>query len=226
MTLAERLSSTVTLDLNGREWRLLITHAVLVSFEQLTGVNIMAGELDLLRMSARLTRALLFCALARAGAPYSLQEAGDLIAGPNFVQIRVALLRAWDASMPDLEDDDSDESAERPESFTWVDAWAIARQDLKLLNDEWLDLTPRLCHALRKRQIAHWQREEILFGNVAATAANFSAAPPSEPLTAEAFMMHPIKQKQLSPEEAGDQLLLFLRSRHPAAAVEITERIQ
>jgi hypothetical protein len=52
-------------------------------------------------------------------------------------------------------------------------------------------MTPRQVHALLKRQVIVWQREELLVGIIASTTANFSFCRPDEPLEAESFMLHP-----------------------------------
>ena len=55
-------------------------------------------------------------------------------------------------------------------------------------------MTPRQVHALLKRQVVTWQREELLVGIIASTTANFSFCRPDEPLAAEDFMLHPIEE--------------------------------
>ena len=55
-------------------------------------------------------------------------------------------------------------------------------------------MTPRQVHALLKRQVKTWQREELLVGIIASTTANFSFCRPAEPLEAESFMLHPIEE--------------------------------
>jgi hypothetical protein len=79
-------------------------------------------------------------------------------------------------------------------------------------------MTPRQFHALRKRCVEQWQREELLFGTIAASVANFSFSPPKTPLTPESFMMHPIKRKEAGPT-TGDQLLAAV-SALPYAVME------
>jgi len=56
-------------------------------------------------------------------------------------------------------------------------------------------MTPRQVHALLKRQVVTWQREELLVGIIASTTANFSFCRPDEPLEAESFMLHPFEQE-------------------------------
>ena len=55
-------------------------------------------------------------------------------------------------------------------------------------------MTPRQVHALLKRQVKTWQREELLVGILASTTANFSFCRPDEPLEAESFMLHKIPE--------------------------------
>jgi hypothetical protein len=45
-------------------------------------------------------RALLFLALQRAGAKYTLEEVGDLITPKNLVTIQRGILAAWAAALP------------------------------------------------------------------------------------------------------------------------------
>lgn len=90
-----------------------------------------------------------------------------------------------------------------------MEAWSIARHDLKLSDDEWLDMTPRMLHALRKRQIEQMQREELLVGIIASTTANFSFCRPERPLNPEIFMMHPLPQEPPKPVTGEDIMAAF-----------------
>ena len=69
-TISEKLIRKVELKLDGKTWPLVVTHNVLIECEDLTGLNLIAGEVNLLRPSAKLVRALLYIALRRAGAKY------------------------------------------------------------------------------------------------------------------------------------------------------------
>jgi Phage integrase, N-terminal SAM-like domain len=60
-----------TKKLDGKTWPLVVTHNVLIECEELTGLNLIAGEVNLLRPSAKLVRALLYVVLLRAGAKYN-----------------------------------------------------------------------------------------------------------------------------------------------------------
>ena len=83
-------------------------------------------------------------------------------------------------------------------------------------------MTPRLVHALCKRQLEQLRREEVLVGILAATTANFSFSPPKKSLRPEDFMLHPMpKQEELSrePEPSGDGIMAQLE-RLPAGTVK------
>jgi hypothetical protein len=98
-SLAEKLIERVEIALDGRSWPIVITHNVLIDCEELTGLNVLSGEVNLLRPSAKLVRALLYLVLRRAGAKYTLEQVGDLITPGNMVAVQEGLLTAWAASM-------------------------------------------------------------------------------------------------------------------------------
>jgi hypothetical protein len=103
-SISEKLIRKVDLKLEGKTWPLVVTHNVLIECEELTGLNLIAGEVNLLRPSAKLVRALLYVALRRAGAKYTLEQVGDLINPENIVMVQEGLLTAWAASMPAPDD--------------------------------------------------------------------------------------------------------------------------
>ena len=98
--ITEKTIRKVELKLDGKIWPLAVTHNVLIECEELTGLNLIAGETNLLRPSAKLVRAFLYVALRRAGAKYTLEQAGELITPKNIALVHHALLTAWAASMP------------------------------------------------------------------------------------------------------------------------------
>lgn len=102
--IADKLIQKVQMRLDGKDWPLVVTHNVLIECEELTGLNMLTGEANLLRPSAKLVRALLYLCLQRAGAPYTLEQVGDLITPQNLVLIQEGLLKAWAASMPEPEE--------------------------------------------------------------------------------------------------------------------------
>lgn len=104
---SEQLAERVLLRLDGKDWPLVITHNVLIDCEDLTGLNVLSGDVNLLRPSAKLVRTLLYLALRNAGANYTENEVGDLITPENLVMVQEAILQAWAASMPSKEEVDA-----------------------------------------------------------------------------------------------------------------------
>jgi hypothetical protein len=111
--IADKLIKKVEVRLDGKDWPIIITHNVLIDCEELTGLNVLSGDANLIRPSAKIIRALLFVALKRAGAKYTLEEVGDLINPHNLVPIQQGILAAWAASMPEPEPK-PEEDEERP----------------------------------------------------------------------------------------------------------------
>jgi hypothetical protein len=101
--LAEKLTQKVQVHLDGRDWPIVVTHNVLIDCEELTGLNVLTGDANIVRPSAKLVRALLYLCLKRAGAKYTLDQVGDLITPQNLVMVQEGLLSAWAASMPEQE---------------------------------------------------------------------------------------------------------------------------
>jgi hypothetical protein len=105
----------------------------------------------------------------------------------------------------------------------WLEAWSIARYDLRLTDDEWLDMTPRQLHALRLRQIEQLQHSELMPGMIASVTANFSMIKPEPPFSAESFMIHKLPgdatEKEPEDEMDGDRLLRILNSLPVGAAI-------
>lgn len=104
--IADKLIQKVQIRLDGKDWPLIVSHNVLIDCEELTGLNVLTGEANLLRPSAKLVRALLFLCLQRAGAAYTLEQVGDLITPQNLVMVQEGLLKAWAASMPEPEEEE------------------------------------------------------------------------------------------------------------------------
>lgn len=102
--IAEKLTGKVIVNLDGKEWPIVVTHNLLIETEELTGLNTLTGEANMVRPSAKLVRAILFLALKHAGAKYSLEQVGDLITPQNLVPVQEAILTAWAASMPEPEE--------------------------------------------------------------------------------------------------------------------------
>src|SRR4051812_45130295 len=89
-SISDRLVKRVEVKLDDKTWNLVVTHNVIVDAEDALGEggNILSGETNLIRPSAKTLRALLWAALKQAGAKYSLEELGELIHPGNLVMIQ------------------------------------------------------------------------------------------------------------------------------------------
>ena len=104
--IADRLIQKVQIKLDGKDWPLVVTHNVLIDCEELTGMNILTGEANVMRPSFKLVRALLYLCLRRAGASYTLEQVGDLISPDNIALVQEGMMKAWVASMPEAVEDE------------------------------------------------------------------------------------------------------------------------
>lgn len=99
----------------------------------------------------------------------------------------------------------------------------MARYDLGLSDEEWLEMTPRQLYAIRKRRIENMQREELLIGIVASTSANYSFCRPDKLISPTAFMLHPLREPKQDPKPVsyitGDMIKAKL-DKMPAWAIK------
>ena len=194
--------------MGGKVWPILFTHRVLLELENLTGCNIFKGELHFSSISAKLLRSVLFVILHAAGCPLSVEEIGKFLRPAKMMESRKLLVDAWNASLaPPEEEEEGDEPVDKKKKdFGWLEAWSVARLDLRLSDSEWLDMTPRMLHAL----MAHWktrvQEHEFFFSRIASVVSFYGGRGPKEPLPEEHFMLHPLKKKP-EEEQTGDDIL-------------------
>jgi hypothetical protein len=189
----------------GRKWRLLITHRVLLVIGELTGIDAM--RVSLARPSALVLRAVLFAALREAGARISLEEAGAMLRPGVIAGIRAALVETWQASMPDPEPEDraTKRSAEPP--LTTLEAWATARHDLRLSDEEWLSMTPRMLHALSHHHLENMRWSELMMGVLCAHTVNHSFCAPKKPTSPRSYMLHPWPESNQRRPVYGETLI-------------------
>src|SRR5579864_2276816 len=167
--IVQRLTRRVEIEAGGKLWPLLFTHRVLMEIEERSGLDIMAGGLNLNVPSAKVLRAAVFVLLQAAGASFSEVEIGNMLRG-RLSELRIALLDAWNAAKPEPVKETSDNQAA---SLTWIEAWAIARQDLKLSDEEWLNMTPRMVQELDRRRLEGIRQQEFLLSRIAANLVYF-----------------------------------------------------
>ena len=108
-SIADRVTKKVLIRLDGEDWPIVITHNVLIECEELTGLNVLTGEANIVKPSFTLLRALLYIALKRAGAKYTLEQIGDLLGPHNIATVQTGLLEAWAGSMPSPEEVEEEE---------------------------------------------------------------------------------------------------------------------
>ena len=103
-TVTDAITKKVEIKLpDGETYPIVLTHNALIQVEDLTGLNVLTGEVNLGTPSFKLLRAILYVVLKRAGSKYSLTEVGDLIHPGNIPVIAHAFRKAWEASMPEPE---------------------------------------------------------------------------------------------------------------------------
>lgn len=200
------LTRRVEFSYEGCPWPLVFTHGALLRCEELTGTPMLKARLA--QPSARLLRALLFVALREAGAPCTLEKAGEQITRKSIASVRATIIGAWAASMADPSPAAKEEAASSdPEhEFGWMQAWAYARVELGLTDEEWLAMTPRQFAALQQARIVQMQREELLIGIVASTVQNFSMGASKKPASPQDFMLHKLPELPI-----GEQIMQQMR---------------
>jgi hypothetical protein len=200
VTIAERLSPRVDLVFGGKRWRLLFPHSVLLDIEDVSGLSVWAGDVHPGRLSARVMRVVLWAALRRAGAAYSLSEVGSMLGLSSLGQVKESLAEAWEASMPEPDPQTGRGSSIR----SWMEAWAIAHEDLRMPSAEWLEATPRMVHALTRQRMENLRQRELMVSRVCSAVANFSMSAPKRPIPDTAWMIHPWPQEE---ELIGDTIM-------------------
>ncbi len=192
MPIAYRLTAPVELLAGDRRWRIVFTHRVLLDLEEITGLDAM--QVNLRSLSARMLRGVLFAVLREAGCPLSINEAGAMLRPGSFERIRGALIAAWIASFPDPDpesaEDDENHVQDGP-PLTTLNAWAKARYDLRLSDEEWLSMTPRMLHALSLRSLDGMRQRELMLATLCAHTVNGSFHAPRSPTQPRSYMLHP-----------------------------------
>ena len=213
MDITRLLTRSVNVQLGGDSWPLLFTHRVLLEVESALGVSILNGEFDIVRLSAKALRATLSVALLHAGAEIAPEEIGRRLGFKGIAAARQALVEAWVAAMPERE---PDEDAAKPKSaadskkHSWLEVWANNRLYLRLTDNEWLEMTPRMCQALDRHRREDRRRWELQFSRLAATTANYGFCRPNKPIPDAHFMVDPWPEKPMEArpdsEEAWNRL--------------------
>ena len=108
---------------------------------------------------------------------------------------------------------------------TWEALWAAARYDFGLSDADFLNMTPRMFDAIRKRHTRQMVREERLVGIIASHIVNWSLGAPKKPRDAEDYVfterVRPLaKPKRVqTPDEQWDVMDRFCRRFESAGMV-------
>jgi hypothetical protein len=89
------MNTPVTIELDGKSFEITVGTNDLIQVEELTGRNMLMGMANLVMPDVTILRALLFVTLRKAGAPYTLQEAGGLITIDNIITLRDKFIDSW-----------------------------------------------------------------------------------------------------------------------------------
>jgi len=94
------------------------------------------------------------------------------------------------------------------EPLSTMDAWAEARFDLRLSDEEWLGMTPRMLRALSKRRLENMRWSELVIARLAAETVNHSFRGPKKPTMPREYMIHPWPEVvQERPPVTGEMLM-------------------
>lgn len=228
MTLAERLTRKVTLEIGPRSTiRVLFTHAALIDLEEMTGLSAVSGEFDFWAPPARLIRDAILVLAQHQGLDVQPAEIARAVGFTGLGRACERLREGWIASMARKEAAPrSSKPQKKAEPLTWPELWAEQRANLGMSDQEWLAITPRLAQELSKANLEKTRRRELLLSRIGATIANFSMHPPKEPLRDDAHMVHPWerdKEQLDEPESILRSLLPFVNEESKGAIREVVE---
>lgn len=189
--MAERLTARVTIRLGGRDWRLVVTYGVLQDCEEATGIDMLNTVEVFVSPSTKTLRALVWAVLRREEPGLTLEQAGGFLTSRNLPQVRASIAKAFLASLPEPEKRKPKKDADaKPSPMGWLETWAAARVELRLIDDELLTITPRMFHELREVAVKQLRHQELIVGGVIAAVKNHSARPLKKWAKAKDFILH------------------------------------
>jgi hypothetical protein len=207
------IACPVLFAFDGRDWPLLFTHRVLLQIEARLSLSILNGELDIVRVPAKALRTILCVALSASGGTYSESGIGARLGVRGIGMAKRAAIDAWIASMPEADAKPKPGAEAKPklksETRSWMDVWANNRYYLRLTDEEWLGMTPRMVQALDRARREDRRRWELMISRVAAVTANYGFCRPKKAIRDDHFMLDPWDDKDGLPDsEAGWDFLL------------------
>jgi hypothetical protein len=93
---------------------------------------------------------------------------------------------------------------------SWAETWAVARTELGLELEQYLDMTPRMLHLLLKHSRQLLSIADRQHGNITAAIYNTAPWPLEETAKAENFMILPqisVESKEKEPVDVGAKLM-------------------
>jgi hypothetical protein len=189
---------------DGRKWRVVVTHRALIAIGEATGVDPM--QVNLAKMTASKLRAVVHALIRATGEKLTLEQAGDIILGHLIAPIYNSVIDAWNASLAEVGTEVKVKAANKRSGkpFTVLDAWAEARYNLRLTDQEWLDMTPRMANALMNRYIEGLRLYELPIAIATAHNVIHSFNAPKKPVKVSTYMPHPWPDEPTVIEEYDD----------------------
>lgn len=176
----------------------------MLDLERRTKLDVLSGDFYNAKLSASLLRTILHTFLVRSYPDCTLHEVGALFQLELVSELRALIIEAFRASMPEPREDAGGTDPGRPPQ-TWPEMWSEARYDLRLTDEEWLDMTPRMVRALNDRRLEEIHWIELMFGQVSADIRNHSFVRSRPPAKATDFLLHRYNIQQYM--DGGDGLL-------------------
>ena len=189
MRITNLLTRRVELRLGDDRWPIVFTHAVLLDIEEQLHISLVNGELNIVNLSAKALRAILFAALCHSGASLSAEEIGRRIGLRGLPAARNAISEAWVAAMPEREPESPRKAKKAQTRLSWMEVWANNREYLNLTDEEWLEMTPKMVQALDRAHREQVRRNELMLSRIASASANHSMCRPQKPYPDDHFMI-------------------------------------
>lgn len=209
-SLVRRLSRPPDLVIGTKRWPALFTHAALLDLEDLTGLDVLNGGLNLLNPRARDLRDALYVLVKHAGGECPRAEVAKICGLSRLPVLKATVIAAWRASTPEPNAREEDPDAKAQPKQTWFGAFVVAHRRLGLSAEEWLATTPRLIAALLDDYMEEVRQGELMQSKIAAAVVNFGGmGRPEKLIEDDAFMIHKWPKRKAAPEGevTGEELM-------------------
>lgn len=149
--------------------------------------------------SAKALRGLLWALLKRCEPLLTREQAGSFLNRRNMAAVRLAIAKAFMACLPPPEKKGkkSEQELDLSKPMSFPETWAEGRFELGLSDEEWLAMTPRQFHYLRKSAVKTVRHFELIAGQLGAAIKNHSMNPPKKCAQARDFLLHKFEEDEL-----------------------------